>query len=302
MSGELGHRWRGVQAALEAGAAHWIPAFFGQFPPEVGATVAAALHGGKRVRGGLLLLIHHALGGRLEDALPRAILIECIQAASLIHDDVIDGDVARRGGPAVWVQRGARRAVLLGDILFATALQRAAELDAREGRVLARAIAAVAAGAYCEPLEGRSDQALSYGELINRKTAALFAGAAELAAIAAGASARVRTAAVVFATAVGEAYQIADDLVDAERMGKRAYAQLLCYFLPDAPRDGVADVAPDRGLIRQRMRAQIDERLRRAGTALHAFPAGASTDELGAIAHTLVGLMLRESPTPAPSP
>lgn len=299
MNEDIGHRWRSAQAALDAGLAQWLPAFFGHLPAEVPATVAAALHGGKRVRGALLLLIHGALGGRLEDALPRAVVIECIQAASLIHDDFIDGDVVRRGAPALWVQRGARRAVLLGDILFATAIQRAAELDLREGQIVARAISAVATGAYCEPVEGAASAPVSYDKLIDGKTAALFAAAGELAATAAGAGAQAVAGAAAYARAVGEAYQIADDLVDSARMNAPARAQLRRHFLPDG---GAAHDHPaESTLLEQRMHMRIDACLRRAGAALGAFPPGARTAELLPIAHALVGLMLRESPTPAPS-
>jgi len=61
-----------------------------------------------------LLYGHEALGGGLESAIPRAIAVEFIQAATLIHDDFVDQDTLRRNRPAVWTVEGARRAVLIG--------------------------------------------------------------------------------------------------------------------------------------------------------------------------------------------
>jgi geranylgeranyl pyrophosphate synthase len=57
-----------------------------------------------------------------------------VQAASLIHDDLVDDDAVRRDRPATWIVQGGRRAVLLGDLIFATALHKSAE--AGQGQVL----------------------------------------------------------------------------------------------------------------------------------------------------------------------
>jgi geranylgeranyl pyrophosphate synthase len=167
-----------------------------------------------------------ALGGSFAEALPRAMAIECIQAASLIHDDWVDGDRVRRNAPAVWTIQGARRAVLLADVIFATSLERCAELGRPDVLALSKAIAAIAAGAYQEALElsetrtngipgiaGRSP----YDRLIFLKTGALFAAAAELGAIGERADAAVQRAAYDYGARIGEAYQLADDLEDLVR-------------------------------------------------------------------------------------
>ena len=147
--------------------------------------------------------------------------IECVQAASLIHDDFIDGDTLRRDRPATWTVLGPRRAVLLGDVIFATALRRMAELGREDGVVLAKAIATMAAGAYQEPLalselaqDAGLDAARLYPRLIYLKTGVLFGAAAQLGALAAAVSAPLAARAFEYGVWIGEAYQIADDVQD----------------------------------------------------------------------------------------
>ena len=105
---------------------------------------------GKRLRGSLTCLVAEALGGTLEQALPAALAVEVIQAASLVHDDFVDGDTLRRGRPAAWTLLSARRAVLLADLMFATAIEKMTQAGGREGETLAHAIAAMAQGAFQE--------------------------------------------------------------------------------------------------------------------------------------------------------
>ena len=156
---------------------------FRDLPRPEAASLAALIEGGKHVRGAVALAVCDALGGETERALESAVAIECIHAASLIHDDFVDGDRVRRGQPAAWVVHGSRRAVLLADVVFATALQRSAELGRREVMTLARSIAMVAAGAYRE-LRGARDvdrraAADIYERTIELKTGALFAAGFE---------------------------------------------------------------------------------------------------------------------------
>src|SRR3990172_8749684 len=92
-----------------------------------------ALAGGKKLRGCLACLICEALGGSLEAVIPRAVAVELIQAATLIHDDFVDQDRMRRNRPAVWTLAGARRAVLLGDVIFASAIKMMSELGRNDG-------------------------------------------------------------------------------------------------------------------------------------------------------------------------
>jgi geranylgeranyl pyrophosphate synthase len=172
---------------------------------------------GKRLRGSLTCLVAEALGASLERALPSALAVEMIQAASLVHDDFVDGDTVRRGRPAAWTRLPPRRAVLLADLVFATAIEKMAKAGGREGATLAHAIATMAQGAVQETLDpayakraGRD----AYRRIIYLKTGSLFAAAARLGALAAGADERTLEAATEFGARTGEAYQVADDLAD----------------------------------------------------------------------------------------
>lgn len=217
------HYWEHTRARLDEELDEWVRRFFRNLPERQVDTVHHILADGKRLRGCLACLVNGALGGRLEDAIPRAVAIECIQAASLIHDDYVDGDTVRRKRAAHWTIDGPRKAVLLGDVVFATVIQRMAEISRGDGITVAEAIATMAQGAYQEYLEPADlANALAegryrrdhYDRIIYLKTGALFGAAAKLGAISAGASHQICDVALRYGVHVGEAYQIADDLYD----------------------------------------------------------------------------------------
>lgn len=185
-----------------------------------------ALGGGKRIRGSLLCLVAGALGGALESALPRAIAVELIQTATLIHDDFVDQHDLRRNLPAIWTLEGARKAVLLGDVIFASAIQMMSEMGRDDGLIVSRTIAEISLGAYREPMNasslleeiepGRADASF-YEKIIHLKTGVLFGAACQLGALAAGADEGLQQVWLRYGLRIGEAYQIADDLHEIER-------------------------------------------------------------------------------------
>ncbi len=187
----------------------------------------AGLLGGKKIRGCLLCLTAQSLGGTLETALVRAAAVELIQTATLIHDDFVDQDRFRRKLPAVWTLAGARRAVLLGDVIFAGAIKIMNDLDRESGTIVSDTIAKVAAGALREPLDplelmcriksGSVDSGF-YEKVIHLKTAVLFGAACRLGAVAARTDLPQRKAFQRWGQCIGEAYQIADDLHEINRM------------------------------------------------------------------------------------
>lgn len=199
-----------------------ISILFGHIPAKAYGYLCQALTGGKKLRGILLGMIAEVLGGKWEAALPRAVAVELIHAATLIHDDFVDQDRIRRHLPAVWTLEGARRAVLMGDVIFATAIHMMNEVGRDEGRVVSRAIAEISRGALMEPGDGMSsmEQAGSdwngdlYEKIIHLKTGILFETACELGALAAEADDRVKRQCMCYGAQIGEAYQIADDIKD----------------------------------------------------------------------------------------
>src|SRR4051812_18186344 len=109
----FGDYWKTTRELLDAEFECWIPRFFNGQPADQVAAVREVLADGKRLRACLVCLLSEALGGTPAATLPRAIAVECVQAASLIHDDLIDGDTLRRNRAATWTTKGPRRAVLL---------------------------------------------------------------------------------------------------------------------------------------------------------------------------------------------
>ena len=190
----------------------------------------AVFSGGKRVRPILSLMACEAAGGAPEQALPFACALELIHTYSLVHDDLpaMDDDDLRRGRPTVHVAFDEALAILAGDALLTEAFRLAAAGAASAGLEPARAlgvIAAIAAAAGAGGMVGgqvadleaegvAADEAL-VAAIHRRKTAALLAAAVEAGAVAGGASDDDLRALTTYGEALGLAFQVADDLLDA---------------------------------------------------------------------------------------
>ena len=185
----------------------------------------AATGPGKRLRPAVLIAAAEACGGTRAAALPAASAIEMLHAYTLVHDDLpaMDDDDERRGRPTVHVVFGEAIAILAGDGLLTQAFATLAELGPAAGAAVA--VLAQRAGSR-ELLAGQAiDLTASRGELATieaieelhaAKTGALFAAAAELGAIAAGAPAEVCRSLGRYGLAIGVAFQHADDRDDGE--------------------------------------------------------------------------------------
>ncbi len=189
-------------------------------------SLMATLKAGKKIRGCLSCMVNEALGGVLDAAIPRATAVELIQAATLIHDDFVDQDKLRRNRPAVWTLEGARRAVLIGDVIFSTAIKMMNDFTRADSETIIQAIVQVSKGALREPLdplalsreiEAKRVSSGLYMEIIRLKTGILFGTACKLGAIAAEASSELRKKAYLYGIRIGEAYQIADDVKEVEQ-------------------------------------------------------------------------------------
>jgi geranylgeranyl pyrophosphate synthase len=183
------------------------------------------LESGKKIRGCLVCMVNTILGGAPEFAMTRATAVELIQTATLIHDDFVDQDTVRRNRPATWTLQGARRAVLIGDVIFAAAIKMMNDLSREDGQVVLQTITQVARGAFHEPLNASkmlSEMASNrwdrefYEKVIHLKTGTLFGAACQLGSIAAGANPTVQEEFYRYGSRIGEAYQIADDLQEVK--------------------------------------------------------------------------------------
>ena len=191
-------------------------------PRELAPAAADLLRaGGKRVRPLLVLLSARAAvpGRRARGRIALALVAELVHSATLLHDDVIDDGLTRRGLPAPRVAYGNGVSVLAGDWLLAASLDLALRSRAPGAvEALVRTLRLLVEGEARQiGLRGStaftSDDALQIAHL---KTGSLFAFCGEAGAIAAGAPAPVRAALRDFGLRAGSAFQIADDLLDFE--------------------------------------------------------------------------------------
>ncbi len=160
-------------------------------------------------------------------------MFEYLHAATLLHDDVVDGSALRRGREAAHTRWPAAQVVLTGDFLLARALDIAART--KNPRVIS-----VVADITREMSEGEIDQLYKKGridlteaqylKIIERKTAVLIQGACRCGAILAGAPEKEENSLADFGFYVGMAFQMADDLLDymatADQLGKNPGADL----------------------------------------------------------------------------
>jgi len=194
--------------------------------------------GGKRVRPVLCLLACESVGGTVAQALPGALALEYIHTYSLIHDDLpaMDDDDLRRGRPTNHIVFGEGHAILAGDGLLTEAfgvLASAALDPVRRAEALALLAEGAGwrgmAGGQALDLEGEKREAydLDHLRLIHRlKTGALLRTSLEIGAVLGGATVPERTALRAYGEAIGLAFQIQDDILDATAteadLGKRA--------------------------------------------------------------------------------
>jgi geranylgeranyl diphosphate synthase, type II len=191
--------------------------------------------GGKRIRPMLVLEFCRISGGEVEKAIPVACAIEMLHTYSLIHDDLpcMDNDDLRRGKPTNHVVYGECTATLAGDALQAAAFGTIAhsELTA-EAKVSCIAILADAvgcdgmcAGQYLDMLgESKKLTEDELNDINSHKTGALLTAACCMGVAAAGGSEEMLEAASQYGAALGEAFQIRDDILDvistSEELGK----------------------------------------------------------------------------------
>ncbi len=193
-----------------------------------GAMRHLVLPGGKRLRPALAVAACEAFGGAAEAALPAAAAVELVHSYSLVHDDLpcMDDDDERRGLPTVHVAFGEANALLAGDALQALAFEVLAGARAAPA-VVQGAVADLARAAGSRNLvggqvldlafsSGGADEAARVEGVHLRKSAALIAASCTLGAGFAGAGARALEDLQAFGLELGIAFQIADDLLDAE--------------------------------------------------------------------------------------
>ncbi len=183
-----------------------------------------SMRGGKRLRPVLLMLSQEACGGGDEDVIPAAVAVELLHTVSLIHDDIIDEEIERRGRLPMYISAGLKSAVLSADYAFSIILDLSSRYKSREvTKVLSKAASEMSVGELKEMKalrEGRKLSLEEYLNIISLKTASLFKAAAQLGALLSKGALTLAEEFASFGYNLGMAYQLRDDLRDLGKKGE----------------------------------------------------------------------------------
>ncbi len=195
---------------------------------------AAARHlvsrGGKRVRPMALLLSTACFGEITPNAREMAVVAELVHSATLLHDDVIDEGMERRGAPTARRTWGNGMSVLAGDLLLVHSIERTLKHFPVALPLLSSTLRQLVEGEVVQ-MRGRTQLDVSertYATILRGKTASLFAWATHVGAWLGGAAVRKREEFGEFGGQLGMAFQLVDDVLDyvGEDTGKTPLADL----------------------------------------------------------------------------
>lgn len=187
---------------------------------------------GKQLRPLLVLLSAKLVHGINEKSIQTAVALELMHTASLIHDDVVDASPLRRGEEAVHTHWTNKVAVLTGDYMLAKVIDIVAHLRNQQILgIVARIGQALSSGELLQLHDGESMwiSEEKYLQIIEQKTACLFAACTEAGAVSSGASMRQQTALREFGKCLGTIFQMQDDVLDfsdSEELGKPTMGDL----------------------------------------------------------------------------
>jgi len=172
--------------------------------------------GGKRIRPTLGLLVGNMLGAPEEKLITLGASVELLHTATLVHDDLIDGALLRRGMPTLNARWSPAATVLTGDFLFARAAKLAAETDYLPlMKLFSETLAIIVNGELTQMFSARGViERNNYYERIYAKTASLFEMSALAASMVATEDEATRESMKAFGYEVGMAFQIVDDILD----------------------------------------------------------------------------------------
>ena len=172
--------------------------------------------GGKRIRPTLGLLVGNMLGAPEEKLITLGAAVELLHTATLVHDDLIDGSLLRRGMPTLNARWSPAATVLTGDFLFARAAKLAAETDYLPlMKLFADTLATIVGGELTQLFSARGIiNRQNYYQRIYAKTASLFEMSALAATMIATEDEEIRDSMKTFGYEVGMAFQIMDDILD----------------------------------------------------------------------------------------
>jgi len=174
---------------------------------------------GKRLRAKLILKI----AGLSEDAYKLAAIVELIHAASLLHDDVIDDAMLRRGQESINSIFGDKTSIMLGDILYSTGFAALTALPQNVAFKVSNAVALLSAGELLDVELSKkfNDNEEQYIDMIYKKTASLIEASSASAAMLGGKNVEIYE---IYGKNLGLAFQVIDDILDitqdSDKLGK----------------------------------------------------------------------------------
>jgi geranylgeranyl pyrophosphate synthase len=207
--------------------------------------------GGKRIRPALVLLTGNMLGADHNRLITTAAAVEMLHTATLVHDDLIDGSLLRRGNPTLNSHWSPAATVLTGDFIFARAAKLAANTDCLPlMKLFAETLAIIVNGELTQLFTSRGIASReNYDQRIYAKTASLFEMSARAAAMISPVEQVTVDKMQEFGRNIGMAFQILDDILDftgeQESVGKPVGSDLLqglvtlpsLYFIEQNPND-----------------------------------------------------------------
>jgi len=236
--------------------------------------------GGKRIRPTLGLLVGDMLGAPQDRLVTLGAAVELLHTATLVHDDLIDGSLLRRGTPTLNARWSPAATVLTGDFLFA----RAAKLAAETGHLplmelFAETLAVIVSGELNQMFSARGDIGRdSYFARIYAKTASLFEMTSRAAAMISPAPDAVIEQMRKFGFEIGMAFQIVDDILDftgeQAALGKPIGSDLLnglvtlpaIYYAESAPDDPDVRSLSEGGWANHERMVRLVESIRRTSS------------------------------------
>ncbi len=220
------HDWKGSmqekRRLIDGALDEFIPLVF---PEELYRAARYLIEaGGKRLRPTVVLLSAQALQPNIgiEQILPAAVAVELVHNFTLVHDDIMDADETRRSIETVHTKWGVSEGILAGDTLYAKAFEILSYTQAKPEnmtkclRLLSKACLHVCEGQWLD-ITFENDQRVSevqYLEMVQKKTASLYAAALAMGGILADGTQDEIHALWEFGLAMGTAFQIRDDVLD----------------------------------------------------------------------------------------
>jgi len=202
-----------TKALIELELSKFVNSLENKLAPQV---EYALLSGGKRLRPLMVLLSAQSVGGDRKRGVPLALAFELAHTSSLVHDDIIDKDVFRRGKLTLYNNWSANSAILTGDLLIAYAVYLASGYGRRIIKIFSQATIELCQGEHMDLTLKPDSKEKEYFQMIESKSASLFQAATSCGALVGEPSRKEFSCLSNFGKNFGIAYQLRDDLLDLE--------------------------------------------------------------------------------------